>query len=112
MTDDEPKKESLLLSKQPSSVHRIKSSLNLEEVKKPSQIEFNFFLLYQDQPLALKLPMQVLSVRDAIEQGVEAANQQHGLTLVNDYQRYNLYAAKKSGKQKSDLPSLDYTQSL
>lgn len=51
-------------------------------------------------------------MRDAIEQGVEAANQQHELNLVNDYQRYNLYAAKKNGKQKSDLPSLDYSQSL
>lgn len=56
--------------------------------------------------------MQVLSVRDAIEQSIEATNQQHGLQLINDYQRYNLYAAKKNGRQKSDLPSLDYSQPL
>lgn len=39
-------------------------------------------------------------------------NNEHNKHLINDYQRYNLYAAKKSGKKKSDLPSLDYTQQL
>lgn len=51
-------------------------------------------------------------MREAIEYGIEALNQEHGLNLINEYQLFNLYAAKKTGKKKSDLPSLEYSQML
>ena len=41
---------------------------------------------------------------------MEAVNTEYGLSLLHDYQLYELYVAKKTGKKKSDLPALEYTQ--
>ena len=70
---EETKKESLLQSKQVSSLYKNKSGLCLEEAKRLNP-ELSFYYQNSEEIVPIKIPMQVYSVRDAIERGVEAVN--------------------------------------
>ena len=52
------------------------------------------------------------TVEETISLSIAKFNMTHSLNLVNDLDQYEMFPAKRSGKKKSDMPSLSKQQMI
>lgn len=78
-------------------------------IRLPVQNQFSvWFSDDMNRLLKVDLSSGNLSVSEAIKESIEKLNKYYHINLKNDLTYYELYAAKKNGKRKSDFPSLEY----
>ena len=62
--------------------------------------------------IEIKVPDSVDTIRDMIEATISEIVVNHNIGLSNNPELWKIYAAKKTGKKKSDLPCLDSSQKV
>ena len=79
-----------------------------KENKENAHSNTKVFIFYptHDKMHAVELNCDGLSTNDVILMAVCRLNKIEGINLKEDGEQYQLYAARKSGKKISDLPSI------
>lgn len=79
---------------------------------RPRSSSITVFFENQGSILQVSFDGEGLQTSLAILLTAQRLNSEKGLSLSEDYQQYELLAAKKNGRRKSDLPSIEYHHEL
>lgn len=89
-----------------------KSSLQVLHDSAQTAVSYSVFYWKQDKTsIEIKLPDSG-SIRDMIQATISELALNHHIILPASPDSFKIYAAKKTGKKKSDLPCLDPSQKV
>lgn len=89
----------------------IASKLELQQVQSKKRLNSSpkvvvSILAEDDTMYSVSLVLDGSTVEETIRLSIAKLNKSHSLGLIEDVEQYELFGARKSGKIKSDLPSL------
>lgn len=97
----------------------MKSLIELSVKQKESQLAINphanlhsFYLEDDEKFHKVSLEIHNKTTYELITEAIDKLNENSNLNLIRDPKAYELYGAKKNGKKKGDLPSIEHQQIL